>query len=146
MSSVTHRSTRQKIDAVAIQALPWNAGLSAMSGTVDVVVGRAFAATPERVFDAFLDAGVARHFLFATTYGESIEAIVDPRVRGGYVFTERRAEMGDVRHTGEYLQIERPKRLVFTFAVPQFGAGFTVVTIEIEVSAVVKPPGVSRHP
>jgi uncharacterized protein YndB with AHSA1/START domain len=39
--------------------------------------------------------------------------------------------MGEVLHTGEYLEIDRPRRLVFTFGVPQFDPGYTRVTVEI---------------
>ena len=97
----------------------------------EVTVERRFAAGPERVFDAFLDARVARHFLFATTTWEMIEAEVEPKVGGRFAFTERRPRMGDVRHVGEFLQLDRPRRLVFSFSVPQFGASSTRVAIDI---------------
>lgn len=96
-----------------------------------VVVTTHYAAPPERVFDAFLDANVARHFLFATKTGQMIMAETDARVGGTYTLTERRPDMGDVRHTGEYVEISRPRRLVFTFGVPQFDPRTTTVTIEI---------------
>jgi uncharacterized protein YndB with AHSA1/START domain len=96
-----------------------------------VVVTHRYEASPETVFDAFLDVAVARHFLFATAAGEMIEAEIDPRVGGRFAFTERRPDMGEVRHVGEYLEIVRPRRLVFTFGVPQFDPGMTRVTVEI---------------
>jgi uncharacterized protein YndB with AHSA1/START domain len=99
--------------------------------TQRVVVTRRYDAAPERIFDAFLDVNVARHFLFATATGEMIDAEIDPTVGGRFTFTERRPDMGDVRHVGEYLEIERPRRLVFTFGVPQFDPRMTTVTIEI---------------
>ena len=88
-------------------------------------------ASPEKVFDAFLDVGVARHFLFATAKGEMIVAELEPRVGGHFTFTERRPDMGDVRHVGHYLDIERPRRLMFNFGVPQFAPGASTITIEI---------------
>jgi uncharacterized protein YndB with AHSA1/START domain len=96
-----------------------------------VVVTHRHAASPERVFDAFLDVQIARRFLFATATGEMIVAEIEPRVGGRFTFTERRPDMGDVRHVGEYLEIDRPRRLVFTFGVPQFDPRMTTVTIEI---------------
>jgi len=102
-----------------------------MTETPPVTVSHRYAASPERVFDAFLDVRIARHFLFATATGEMITAEIDPRVGGAYVFVERRPEMGDVRHVGEYLQIDRPRRLVFTFGVPQFAPQMTTVVIEL---------------
>ena len=99
--------------------------------TSRVVVTHRYAASPKRVFDAFLDVETARRFLFATATGEMITAEIEPRVGSRFTFTERRPDMGDVRHVGEYLEIDRPRRLVFTFGVPQFDARMTIVTIEI---------------
>lgn len=100
-----------------------------------VVVKQHYAAAPERVFDAFLDVDIARHFLFATATGEMIVAEIEPRVGGRFEFTERRPEMGEVRHLGEYLEIDRPRRLVFTFGVPQFDPRMTTVTVEIQLES-----------
>jgi len=99
--------------------------------TSRVVVTHRYAASPERVFDAFLDVETARRFLFATATGEMITAEIEPRVGGRFTFTERRPDMGDVRHIGEYQEIDRPRRLVFAFGVPQFDPRMTTVTIEI---------------
>ena len=96
-----------------------------------LVVTRRYASSPERVFDAFLDVAIARRFLFATATGEMIEASSDPRVGGHFVYVERRPEMGDVRHVGEYLEIDRPRRLAFSFGVPQFDPRMTRVQIDI---------------
>ena len=98
---------------------------------VRVVVARQLAGAPERIFDAFLDPKIARHFLFATAAGEMLSAQVDARIGGRFEFTERRPDMGEVRHVGEYLKIERPWRLAFTFGVPQFDPRMTTVTIDI---------------
>jgi len=102
--------------------------------TARVLVTHSFAAPAERVFDAFVDLKLARRFLFATATGEMITAQIDARVGGRFTFIERRPDMGEVRHVGEYLEIERPRRLVFSFGVPQFDPRMTTVTIEIRPS------------
>jgi uncharacterized protein YndB with AHSA1/START domain len=98
-------------------------------------VTHTYEAAPERVFDAWLDPAVARYFLFATPGGEMIRAETDPKVGGKFTFVDRRAEMGDVLHTGEYLEIDRPRRLAFTFGVPQFNPDFTRVTLDFAPTA-----------
>lgn len=84
----------------------------------------------ERVFDAWLDARIARKFLFATETGQMVRAETDPRVGGKYVFVDRR-DGEDVEHTGEYLELDRPRRLVFTFLVPAHSSEAAVVEVDI---------------
>ena len=95
-----------------------------------VRVTRRFAASAERVFDAWLDPAKARRFLFTTATGEMVRAETDPLVGGQYTFTDRRDGV-DVVHTGEYLEIDRPHRLVFTLVVPQYSTATTRVIIDI---------------
>jgi uncharacterized protein YndB with AHSA1/START domain len=101
----------------------------------DFNVTHTFAQAPERVFDAWLDPATARRFLFATPTGEMIRADIDARVGGRFTFIDRRPDMGDVEHVGEYRVIDRPRRLVFTFAVPAFNPGYTTIEIDITPQA-----------
>lgn len=93
-------------------------------------ITRDFAFPPERVFDAWLNPEIARRFLFATPTGEIVRAEIDARPGGRYSIV-RRENGENIAHVGEYLAIDRPRRLVFTFAVPQFSAQFTQVAIDI---------------
>ena len=93
-------------------------------------ITHSFAAAPERVFDAWLDPAIARRFLFATPTGEMIRAEVDPKVGGKFTFVDRRPDMGDVLHTGEYLELDRPRRLAFTFGVPAFNPDFSKILLQ----------------
>jgi uncharacterized protein YndB with AHSA1/START domain len=95
-----------------------------------VRVKHRFSQSPERVFDAWLNPAKARKFLFATPTGEMVRAEIDARVGGKFVFVDRR-NGEDVEHVGEYLEIDRPLRLVFTFSVPKFSAERTRVVVEI---------------
>jgi uncharacterized protein YndB with AHSA1/START domain len=98
--------------------------------TVRVQVVRRFEASAERVFDAWLDPKKAATFLFTTPGGTMVRADIDPRVGGAFRFVDRR-DGQDVEHTGTYLEIDRPRRLVFTFAVPTYSPATTRVTIDI---------------
>jgi|SRR5579859_4869328 len=95
-----------------------------------VCVTHTFKETPEQVFDAWLDPAIAGRFLFATPSGQMIKAEIDARVGGHFNFTDRRADMGDIEHVGTYLEIDRPKRLVFDFAVPKFSNQASRVSLE----------------
>ncbi len=95
-----------------------------------VRVRRRFEASAERVFDAWLDPEKARRFLFATPKGEMVRAEIDPRVGGAFNFTERR-DGQDAEHIGTYLEIDRPRRLVFTFHTERNSTDLSRVTIDI---------------
>jgi uncharacterized protein YndB with AHSA1/START domain len=98
--------------------------------TAVVQVTRRFESTAEQIFDAWLDPATARAFLFATPSGQMIRADIDARPGGSFHMVDRR-DGDDVAHVGTYLDIDRPRRLAFTFAVPKFSKAVTRVVIEI---------------
>lgn len=115
--------------------------LLAISGRVDIAhlhqekypraqVRRSFSVEADKVFDAFLDPKVAGLWLFATEGGVMKKVAIDAKVGGQYSIVERRGDT-DVEHTGTYKELNRPRRLVFTLAVPQFAN--TADTIEVSI-------------
>lgn len=96
-----------------------------------LTVARDFAASPERLFDAWLDPATARRFLFATPEGEMLNCEIDAHVGGRGLIVERRAS-GDAHHHLQFEVIDRPRRLVFLFrADPAEDGQWTRVAIDI---------------
>jgi uncharacterized protein YndB with AHSA1/START domain len=98
-----------------------------------VRVTRAYTASAERVFDAWLDPAMAKRFLFVKNNGQIIATEIDARLGGRFRIVRR--DDRDIEHVGTYLEIDRPRRLVFAFAVPAFSAAETLVTINIVPAA-----------
>jgi uncharacterized protein YndB with AHSA1/START domain len=90
-----------------------------------LVVERVIRATPDEVFDAWTTP--SRMAAWMSPIGAA-EAEVDLRVGGSFrvVMVEARIE-----HTGEYLEIDPPRRLVFTWVSPFTGGESSVVTVEL---------------
>lgn len=98
-----------------------------------VRVTRTFQASAERLFDAWLDPATVSKWLFATPTGTMQRVELDARPGGKFHITERR-DGEDVDHIGEYLEVDPPRQLVFTFGVPKYSAEMTRVTVEIKPS------------
>jgi uncharacterized protein YndB with AHSA1/START domain len=77
---------------------------------------RTYAAPPEAVFDAWTDPEVLRRWWAAGPGWTTPEAQVDLRPGGRYRLSMGNPETGDV-HTvfGEYTEVERPRRLAYTW-------------------------------
>jgi uncharacterized protein YndB with AHSA1/START domain len=90
-----------------------------------LVVERVLPASPDEVFDAWTTP--SRMAAWMSPVGAA-EAEVDLRVGGSFrvVMVEALLE-----HRGEYLEIERPTRLVFTWVSAFTGADPSVVTVEL---------------
>lgn len=99
-----------------------------------LVIEREYPFSAERVFDAWLTPETTRRWLFTTDGSEVIRCEIDARVGGKFEIVDKRDSgefKGEIRHIGEYLEIDRPRRLVFTFGVPQFDPNMTRVEIDI---------------
>lgn len=83
-------------------------------------------ATPERVFDAWLDPAMLSRFMSR----EVLKAESDPRVGGRFDIVMKN-DMGEVPHWGVYREIDRPNRLAFTWNSP-YAEPDSLVTITLK--------------
>lgn len=97
-------------------------------------VSRHFTAPAERVFDAWLTCSMIERWMFgpAVRDEEIVRLSIDPRVGGAFSFLVDRGGQ-EIDHIGKYLEIDRPRRLAFTWAVAGEKTGSRVV-IEIASS------------
>lgn len=85
---------------------------------IEVRATRYIEASPERVFDAWLVPRMLGQWMFGPRVRQEnvVRLDVDPRIGGSFSLkVERNGQIID--HVGRYLEIERPHRLVFTWAV-----------------------------
>jgi uncharacterized protein YndB with AHSA1/START domain len=94
-----------------------------------VVLSRHFAASPEQLFDAWIDPRAIGAWLFATPGGVSKHVEIDASVGGRFAIHEQRGETL-ATHFGTYVEIIRPSRIVFTFGTDLEGER-SVVTVDI---------------
>ena len=98
---------------------------------VAIRVAARYNATPECVFHAWLDAEVARRWLFATAARPTTNVEIDARVAGTFRFVERR-DGSDVEYRGEYVEIVPCRRLVFSLVLPGGRPASTRVSVDID--------------
>jgi uncharacterized protein YndB with AHSA1/START domain len=94
-------------------------------------VSRHFAAPPARLFDAWLDPGLAQQWLFATATRPMARVEIDARVGGAFCFTECQ-DGALVTHAGRYMEIVQPRRLAFTLASHMHAHASTRVEVAIQ--------------
>jgi uncharacterized protein YndB with AHSA1/START domain len=103
-----------------------------MSLPVRAVVIKQFNASAGRVFDAWLDPAWIGRWMFGPNVRE--EQIVrlgcEPRVGGKFSFVVNRGGK-EIDHIGEYLEIDRPHCLVFTWATRDSLPDTSRVIVEI---------------
>ncbi len=80
-----------------------------------VRIERAFAASPEDVFDAWTSPEVMRRWFHCAPDWDTPEAEVDLRVGGKVRVVMRKPDGTQVEARGEYTVVERPYRLVMTW-------------------------------
>jgi uncharacterized protein YndB with AHSA1/START domain len=91
-----------------------------------------FAVPAERVYDAILDPAMIARFMFGPLLREEeiLHIRIDPQVGGAFSYKVRRPnpESGtiDIDHIGRFLELDRPRRIAFTWAIAPDTDGSTV--------------------
>jgi uncharacterized protein YndB with AHSA1/START domain len=98
-----------------------------------VIVRRDIAAPAEELFDAWLDAQSLGSWLRPAGIRET-RAETDPRVGGTFRIVMVDDE-SPIEHTGTYREIDRPRRLVFTWTSPSTRFRDSIVTVTFEPSS-----------
>ena len=90
----------------------------AIQDKLHVYVERRFNASPEQVYDAWLDPSRLGRWMFGPAVRDEqvVRLTVDARSGGSFAFVvSRHGE--EIAHVGRYLQMDRPRRLVFTWGI-----------------------------
>ena len=87
---------------------------------------REFSASPETVFDVFTKPEAMRVWWTDQTTFD-----IDLRVGGHWTIVRKEKDM-TYTAIGKYLEVERPRRLRYTYEMPQFSPNADVITIDIE--------------
>jgi uncharacterized protein YndB with AHSA1/START domain len=102
--------------------------MNAALAPASVVVRRTITASPEELFDAWLDPDALGSWMRPGSIRRT-QAKVDARVGGRYeIFMQ--SDAADYPHSGEYRVIERPHRLAFTWQSRGTEGIETLVTVD----------------
>ncbi len=98
--------------------------------TITLTMTRNFDVASERVFDAWLNPEMMKKWFF-TLEGTNKVAQNNPQVGGDWEIIDQR-DGKEYRAIGEYLEIDPPQKLVFTFKMPQFSESQDTITVELK--------------
>jgi uncharacterized protein YndB with AHSA1/START domain len=100
---------------------------------VTVRVTHRYTAPPERVFDAWVTPGLIERWMVqpSGSTDEIVSVTVDLRPGGRFSFVVRR-DGEELNHTGEYIEVDRPRRLAFTWGVGEDSTDDSRVTLDFE--------------
>ena len=104
-----------------------------MTDEFTVTVRREISAPAERLFDAWLDAHSLGSWLRPSGI-RNTRAETDPRVGGTFRIVMVDDE-SSIEHTGTYREIDRPRRLVFTWSSPATRFRDSIVTVTFQPSS-----------
>lgn len=94
-----------------------------MTSKIEAKVTHRFKASAERVYDAWLDPKKGRLWMEAALIrlglsGDIQRVEIDARVGGKFFFSDMR-DGTEARHWGTYLELDRPRKIVFTWIVDE---------------------------
>ncbi len=96
-----------------------------------VAAARRLRISAAAAYRAWLDAPIARRWLFATATAPNRHVRIDPRIHGEFVCVAYEAG-GEVAYEGRYLDLAAPHRLAFTLTRAGFDVAPTRVFVDIE--------------
>ena len=108
-----------------------------MSSRIEARVTHRFKATAELVYDAWLNPDQVRAWLVDALKslglaGDICRVEIDARVGGRFFFSDMR-DGQEARHWGTYLELDRPRKIVFTWIVDESEeANPSTVTLTIQ--------------
>ncbi len=98
----------------------------------DVNVSLSFLAPAEIVFNAWINEELIHKWLFVGDTSEIVNVQINFRVNGKFSILELEKSNNEyIDHYGEYVEINKPLKLVFKLSVPKHFPGETTVTISI---------------
>jgi uncharacterized protein YndB with AHSA1/START domain len=100
------------------------------TSTTTLTMTRRFDVTAEKVFDAWLNPEMMKKWFFTMEPTNKVTKN-DPRVGGSWEIVDHR-EGKDYRAIGEYIEVDPPSKLVFTFKMPQFSDMEDRIFVEIK--------------
>lgn len=107
-----------------------------MTARPAAIAVQAFRVPPERVWDAVLDPAMIARFMFGPLLRKETILHIETDVRVGGLFSYKvnrpTPEGGtiDIDHVGRFIELDRPRRIAFTWAIAPDIDGSTV-TIDI---------------
>ena len=102
--------------------------------TPDIVCTRRFEVSCDKLFSAWVNPSILTKWLFTTATSELHRAEFEPWEGGNWTVVDRR-DGEYFAATGQYLQIDRPHRLMFTFGMLQLSAELVHVVVDIARAA-----------
>jgi uncharacterized protein YndB with AHSA1/START domain len=108
-----------------------------MSSKPTAIAVQTFKVAPQRVYDAILDPDMIARFMFGPLLREETILHIrnEPRAAGAFSYKVRRGEH-EIDHVGKYLELDPPRRIVFTWGIAgESDDEPSVVTIDIAPTA-----------